>query len=660
MLRARLFKLWESVRKRPRLFLLGAPCLLVLTLYFVSGKELEFEGFLSLRAYPGGDEIADGYLVWNPKCHMISKDPLDWTIKKYVTKYKFEACSSEPLISNVTRDPLNGSVILTVNTESTETRKRPTCCWSPISRPAPPDPPTGDWDSKITVGKCIELSDRVILSPEIETVMVTCRRGKTTIYKNIHAIINPAKVQQRLTQVDREEDEASSKEKNRKLSILMLGIDSVSRLNFKRALPKTEKYLREKDWFHLQGYNKMGENTFPNLMAILTGMNNADAYAKCKPTVPYGLDNCPMLWYEFRNSGYVTAYGEEVVTLSTFNYHKVGFVEPPTDYYLRPYTVAAEKLLKAKKRFGSKYCTGPEVSVERIFNYAFEFARTFMGFPYFGFFWTNSVSHEDLNGVSSMDDRLRYMFEKMENEAITNDTMIIFLSDHGMRWGGIRQTFVGWYEERLPFIYVKIPHWFRQREPNAYEAMRLNENRLTSPYDIYETLRDILIRAGGSVNASTGCPTCQTLFNPVPQQRGCSDAGILPHWCTCMAFKTASTNDKIALEGTRKFLQHIENIIKHYRDKNGKRICSKLKLKKIHRVDKVIDLRGYLSNATLEGYFYLIEVSPGGGLYETTIHYHGADNFTINEDEISRINSYASSSTCLDHGSKRYCHCIHK
>ena len=520
-----------------------------------------------------------------------------------------------------------------------------------------------------SVGKCKTFSKRVIIPQDIEIVLITCTKGKTTIYENVHPIINPLKIQlQNRTNEHTSEspnpNETSSEvsppsKKSRTLSVLLLGIDSVSRLNFKRSMPKTEKYLRETDWLHLRGYNKMGENTYPNLMAILTGQDNTASYEKCKPTVPFGLDNCPMLWYNYRNANYITAYGEDLISLSTFNYRKVGFVEPPTDYYLRPYVLATEKLLKGKKRFNSKYCTGPEISVERIFNYAVEFARTFVHSPYFGFFWTNSVSHDDMNGLSSMDTRLRDMFANMENDHILDDTMVIFLSDHGMRWGGIRNTFVGWYEERLPFIYIRLPEWFRREEPEAYQSLVVNQHRLTSPYDLYETLRDVLIRAGGEANSSSGCPTCQTLFRPVPIERGCRDAGVSPHWCTCTAFKTDSTTDKIAVEGTKKFLEHVENIIKQYKDKKGKRLCSKLKLKKIHRVDKVIDIRNG-TEANVEGYFYLIEVSPGGARYEATIRYHGADNFTIIEDEISRINSYASSSSCLDHGSKRYCHCAAK
>lgn len=129
--------------------------------------------------------------------------------------------------------------------------------------------------------------------------------GKT-VYKNTHAVIRErSDVRQRLNGL---------KEKlanQRPLSVLMLSIDSVSRLNLIRAMPKTAQHLYDSGWFELQGYNKVqnakntfnwnvdchrmnvikskqfhcafqiDDNTFPNLMAILTGYNRSMAYGEC-------------------------------------------------------------------------------------------------------------------------------------------------------------------------------------------------------------------------------------------------------------------------------------------------------------------------------------------------------------------------------------------
>lgn len=318
--------------------------------------------------------------------------------------------------------------------------------------------------------------------------------------------------------------------------------------------------------------------------------------------------------------------------------------------------LASEKLLKIRKRFRGSYCSGPVLGIDRVLDYGIEFAKTFMGVPYFGLFWTNTVSHDDVNGLSSMDNSMLAKLQEMESSGIMNDTMIIFLSDHGMRWGAFRDTFLGWYEERLPMLHFWLPPWFREEDPDAYSALQINQNRLTSPYDLHMTLRDVLLRAGGEFNASSGCSKCSSLFRPVPYERGCEDAGVIPHWCTCTAFKPRSTTDAIAKDCVRTFMGHVENIIKDYKSSKGKRLCAKLKLTKLHRVDQVVDVAS--NDTTRAEYFFMLETTPGGAKFEATVHHHGPGNYSLTNDDISRVNSYSQQSKCLDHGLKQYCYCL--
>ncbi|XP_054011813.1 uncharacterized protein LOC128894230 [Hylaeus anthracinus] len=657
----------ECVCRRPSLVLLLLPAGLLASLYVASTEEgYEFEPrYPSLYgAYNVTEGLVDGYLVWNPRCQMLSKEPLDAAIRSYVKKEKFENCSNDIYLTSLVREE-NGSMVLFVDPAATALHPGLECCWSAILRPEKRLKSGKDKDVELSVvvKECQKFDGQTIVPGNIEAALVTCNSktknqassasGKP-IYKNVHPVLSTDKVRERWRRNDSQPTPPI--QLSRKLSVLLLGIDSVSRLNFLRSAPSADKYLRETGWVRLDGYNKMADNTFPNLMAILTGQNQTEAYAICKPTVPYKLDQCPFLWHNFRNAGYVTAYGEDETTLSTFNYLKVGFMDPPTDYYLRPYILACEKLLKVKKRFGLKYCTGPETSFDRILDYALEFARSFLGLPYFGLFWTTSISHENANGLSSMDSRLLSKLKYLEREGVLNDSMVVFLSDHGMRWGPIRNTLVGWYEERLPFIYIWLPEWFRLERPDAYASLRANARRLTSPFDLYETLRDVVGLSGGKANPSSACPDCHSLLGPrpVPLQRGCSDAGISSHWCACTAFKPADPRDPIVENGAKAFLEHTESHLTGYKDKKGHRLCSKLRLKKIHHVDRAIDF----ANSTDLVFFYMLQVTPGDAKFEVTVRYHENETYTVSDHEVSRINPYASGAKCLDHGMKQYCHCV--
>ncbi|XP_035722084.1 uncharacterized protein LOC118441589 [Vespa mandarinia] len=649
----------ECFCRRPGIVLLLLPCLVIVTLFFVSEENIVYTNFQypSYRFYNDTNGTMDGFLVWNSKCHMLSIDALDPSIVKFVKREKFEECFKGNLYTRISKGE-NDTITLLLDSKFMAAHKNMFCCWSPVIRPNFDNPRKHKFDSTITVKQCESLKTQATIPDDVEVVLVNCqikskKKKKQTIYENVHAILNPRKVYDRL---ENSTNNNVTYGLPRKLSILVLGIDSVSRLNFQRSMPKTEKYLRETGWIGLKGYNKMGDNTFPNLMAILTGQNQEQAYSRCKPSEAYKLDRCPFLWYNFRNAGYITAYGEDETVLNTFNYLKVGFVQPPTDYYLRPYMLASEKLLKSKNRFNLKYCTGPETSFDRIFNYAMDFAQTFVNVPYFGFFWTNSISHENVNGPSLMDSQMFRKLQILKEEGVLNDTMIVFLSDHGMRWGNIRETFVGWYEERLPFIYIWLPDWFRNENPDAYQALKLNENRLTSPFDLYETFRDILLTAGGDADVSPGCPSCNSLFEPIPRERSCQDASIAPHWCACTAFRTASTNDKIVIGGVNSFLNHIENIVKDYKDKKGKRLCAKLQLKKIYRADQMLHFND--KNSTSIEYFCMIQVTPGNGKFEFTVRYNSNASYTVSDHNVSRINPYATSAKCLNHGMKQYCYCV--
>lgn len=99
---------------------------------------------------------------------------------------------------------------------------------------------------------CIKFNETILLPPTVEFIFVKCVALSKTVYKNTHAIIRdrPA-IRQRLT-------EFKERSKNqRPLSVLMLSIDSVSRLNLIRAMPKTAQHFYDSGWFELQGYNKV-------------------------------------------------------------------------------------------------------------------------------------------------------------------------------------------------------------------------------------------------------------------------------------------------------------------------------------------------------------------------------------------------------------------
>lgn len=120
---------------------------------------------------------------------------------------------------------------------------------------------------------------------------------------------------------------------------MILGLDAVSRLNMLRQLPLMHEALTSPLFSGIEvlGFNKIGENTFPNVMAMLTGLEEEELEGACPwPSSKHKLDPCPFIWKDFAKRGYRTLFNEDMGF--TFKYCKTGFVEQPTDYYGIPFS----------------------------------------------------------------------------------------------------------------------------------------------------------------------------------------------------------------------------------------------------------------------------------------------------------------------------------
>ncbi|KAJ8938629.1 hypothetical protein NQ314_011409 [Rhamnusium bicolor] len=399
------------------------------------------------------------------------------------------------------------------------------CCYRYVTRKGSIDEP----DVGISLTDCRHFSNSVQLEGDI--VMVECYNKTTLVYENVHnpiiiSNLSKKKISQR-----------APPSYVTPISVLIVVIDSISRLNLERTMPNTKNVLLANGFTEFVGYNKIDDNTFPNFAALLSGLNLKQSLSICAPTKIGKLDECPMIWYDFRNKGYITAYAEDWASISTFNYFKKGFKDPPTDYYFKPFIEASETLYVTVKDT-MPYCAGPETQGERILNLAKDFSNTFRHHPSFGVFWMNTFSHNYINSPSGMDEKVKNFFQDLKQNGILDKSVVILLSDHGIRFGQIRETIQGWYEERLPANYISLPRWFKRRYPTKHANFKKNANKLTSTYDLYMTLQDILNMSVDkfhyNISSSMACTKCSSLFSEIPENRTCEDAGIPVEWCTCI------------------------------------------------------------------------------------------------------------------------------
>lgn len=490
--------------------------------------------------------------------------------------------------------------------------------------------------------KSISFTNRTNIKKEF--IEVWCKYEGKVIYKDVHsfAIKNIEKIIKETAPVDR-------------YNLLILGIDTVSRLNFHRTMVQTHKYLQDSDAIEFEGYNKVGDNTYPNLIPVLSGLTEDELSNICYPSESSHFDDCHFIWNNYSEAGYHTAFIEDAPMLGLFNYLKKGFIKKPTDYYWRPFALFAEE------NYGhyNNLCFGPRLSVQMLLSYAQKFVRTMLHSPYFGFFWETSFTHDYLNFPRLCDGMYEALIKTMKNEGLLERTILVLLSDHGIRWGGIQNTHQGRMEQRLPFLFFVLPKHFKEKYTLAAFNMKLNTKRLTTPFDLHETMIDLL-NTEKLTDEKIHEKTIKkeyldargiSLFLPIHGNRTCQTAGIEPHWCTCHQTKKLATNNSLAFRVAYTTVDHINYLLTNHIQ------CAKLTMSKL--MDLSIDIPASFGETDPKhqaDYTVVVQTHPGGGQFEATVR-NTPKGFYV-AGVVSRNNLYGNQSFCIDDVHlKLYCYC---
>lgn len=392
-------------------------------------------------------------------------------------------------------------------------------------------------------------------------------------------------------------------------------------------------------------------------MALLAGLSEEAVYRDFNPTEKT-LDDAPFIWKDFQKAGYATAYAEDYSRIETFHYLKKGFKDYPVDYYLRPMMKAADSIFNWNLLHLS--CNGFKTDSEHIMDYAMEFATRFKNDPYFGFFWMNTFSHNFISDPTSMDERFREYIMDLTISDLLDNTILILGSDHGVRWGLTRMIEkLGFHEDSLPIMFVRLPTWMK--EDKRYEkftsALQTNKNRLTSTFDMHLTIKHILNLSGRVDDESLtaeGCHGCMSLFDTIPYNRSCDDAGIPSHFCACEENQSESTNrvDNMAIgEGVVSF---INSKREHFN------LTTNCQLLSLHKVIYNVKIRTV--DKRKEFFRINLSTSPNDGAFEANVDCirskEGILN-SVNVVSVFRTNSYADDSKCIDvPDMKQFCSCV--
>lgn len=457
------------------------------------------------------------------------------------------------------------------------------------------------------------------------------------------------------------------------LNILIVGFDSVSRMMWQRNLPETYKYLIESlGGIVLEGYNIVGDGTPQALLPLLTGMQEPElpearrGHAGASP-----VDGHPWIWKELKKAGYITQWAEDGASVGTFTYRMLGFQDQPVDHYMRPFYLRAEQQYHLNK----PYCLGSVPRHVNMLNWARDLFDTYREQPKFSFVFHSELSHDHIGTLRVVDQDLTKFLQYMEGESHLDNTLLILMSDHGARFTQVRQTLQGKYEERMPFFSFRLPPRFAQKYPTIVQNLKQNANRLTTPFDIHATFKDILYNTGADGTPASGdMPRGISLFQTIPLERTCVHAGIEAHWCACLHWVEVGVTDSMVYGAANALVTTMNDLTLGCRSE-----CEVLSLHNItsavrytpnqnvlkFRQSKDTDGRVADLSDDMEVDEILYQVTiitePGLGRFEATVKFStSSSKFAVDTRDISRINKYGSQPHCvmdqLPH-LRPYCYC---
>ncbi|XP_020804695.1 uncharacterized protein LOC110181316 [Drosophila serrata] len=365
---------------------------------------------------------------------------------------------------------------------------------------------------------------------------------------------------------------------NSPISVMIVGLDSVSHLQFLRQMPKTLAYIRKKT-SHVEfwGFNKIGVNSYQNLIPMLTGLSEAESqkYWNWKKK----LDDLPLIWKDYKAAGYNTSWGEDWAPFSMFHDGKPGFAKQTTDHNFHD-LMTQVYVQQSRIKMDNALCF-----LDVLMEMNYKLLPHMQRYPFFSFYWWGNGVHDYMSRF--VDKRFERFLKRLNNVGILNNTIIIFMSDHGIRWGNFRQSYQGMIEDSQPFLSILYPAWMRKKYPMAIKNLAGNSHSLVTTYDLHETLRHLLhpktledesitlkSEELSTRNASL-IPRGVSLFLPIPIERTCDTSHISSHFCLCHKQVAISVDNPIAMQSANIIVNSINKLIEEYP------VCKPLQLESI-------------------------------------------------------------------------------
>ena len=152
-----------------------------------------------------------------------------------------------------------------------------------------------------------------------------------------------------------------------------------------------------------------------------------------------------------------------------------------------------------------------------------------------------SVGHDNAGRrIQTLDDDLVQYVTELAHD---NSTLTIILADHGNTYTYYASAILeGKFEMFHPHLFMIVPTTVADYlGEKALEALRINQRRIVSMYDLHDTIMALAASAVDEVRPAG-------LFQPIKSNRTCDDIKLLtPNLCVCDGWDSPTSNDTLKM-----------------------------------------------------------------------------------------------------------------
>lgn len=190
-------------------------------------------------------------------------------------------------------------------------------------------------------------------------------------------------------------------------------------------------------------FNKVGYNSFscqvPMFLGKRYGNEQSDMQSEVISDENTYYDKWQFIWKLFAEKGYATSFNEDMPSFGLFHYLTKGFMEKPFDYYYHFFWIEVTKGISGQdwSCFGNTHRARITIDLTKRHVISMKDKLQFI------YSTLSELPHDTDNEIERVDEDLVKFWTELHEHGYLNKTMVVFASDHGIRYGSLRKTAVG-------------------------------------------------------------------------------------------------------------------------------------------------------------------------------------------------------------------------